>query len=407
MRTWSLIGLGATAAIVAVIVTTDRASISEPRSAVAPYGHLRPAMLRFQSGVDPRHRTIALGVLSDLTGPQAELGRAITAGQRAYWRGRNRAGGVRGWRVRLLIRDTKDQPRRHQAALIRMLPTVAAIQQSFGYPTTRAILHVAATRKLLVATAAAQESTLFGQPNLMLIGTPYSVAAANAVDELATRTPNARTALVYEDNAIGRDGLAGYAAGVAAGGVDDVGRISVSESLRGVAERLAGAGAQAVIVSGGSNIAEIVIAAADRIGYRPRWIFQDTAWKASRADELLRGGARVWVLDDSSSRSHSAAFNYGYAQAAAMAAVLARAISVNDLTPRSILDAKLTLGRIALPSMAAVRFTPFVGPPTRSTAVFDVRAAGRRHWRLLRPLRSSAAARNLRFTAAGVLRPRR
>jgi ABC-type branched-subunit amino acid transport system substrate-binding protein len=396
------IAAAAACALIAAVLVADRGPLSPPPHHNLAFGERPAPQLRVQFGVDVARRTIALAVLSDLSGPGAATGRAVTEGERAYWHARNAAGGLRGWRVRLRVRDTGGSAGRARDLLEHDASHVAAVQQSFGYAPTRSVLAFAATRKLLVGITGTQAAPLFDRPEALMTVAPDSVDTANALRLLAERSPGARVAIVHDNGPSGEDALAGYADAVVASGLRDGGRrrLRGPEPASDVAAWLRRTHADAVVLAVGARRLAAIRAASRSLGFAPLWIVPG-GWSLAG----MRPGAhdRLWVSGQVMPRGRSIAYAIGRAQAAAMARVLQRAIALDDLTPRGILDAKLTLGRIELPRAAAVTFTPALGPPTRASAILAPARGGR--WRVVAGPTAGAVAGTLRFAAARTLRP--
>src|SRR3954470_15897496 len=131
-------------------------------------------------GVDAKAKTISLGVLSPLSGPVAAIGKPLTAGQETYFRAVNAGGGIDGWKVKLIERDTKYDPQMQVQAFNSIAGNVAFIAQSLGSPTTKAIQPLAHQQNMLVG-ASAQDSSLVTDPAMAVIGTPYAIDNANAL----------------------------------------------------------------------------------------------------------------------------------------------------------------------------------------------------------------------------------
>src|ERR1700760_3403186 len=66
--------------------------------------------VRTGPGVDAKTKTISLGVLSPLSGPVAAIGKPLTAGVQTYFDAANAGGGIDGWKVKLVKRDSKYDP---------------------------------------------------------------------------------------------------------------------------------------------------------------------------------------------------------------------------------------------------------------------------------------------------------
>ena len=87
-------------------------------------------------GVDVENKVIKLGYLSDLSGPFAALVGAINVGVEFYWTGVNAAGGIDGWTVEMVVRDTGYTVDNHVQFYEELKAETVAIAQSTGSPHT-------------------------------------------------------------------------------------------------------------------------------------------------------------------------------------------------------------------------------------------------------------------------------
>jgi len=62
-------------------------------------------------GASVAHADIVIGQVTPLSGPQAVTGKAIRAGVRLYLDAINATGGLRGQRVKLVVRDDAQNPK--------------------------------------------------------------------------------------------------------------------------------------------------------------------------------------------------------------------------------------------------------------------------------------------------------
>jgi ABC-type branched-subunit amino acid transport system substrate-binding protein len=86
---------------------------------------------------------IYLGILSDLSeGPFAALAVPIVEAQQDFWQRVNEDGGISGYDVDVTeyTRDTKYDPQTHSQAYREIEPSILALAQTLGTPTTQAIL---------------------------------------------------------------------------------------------------------------------------------------------------------------------------------------------------------------------------------------------------------------------------
>jgi ABC-type branched-subunit amino acid transport system substrate-binding protein len=147
--------LGAVAILAAACGSDDSSAPAAPAPAPAPAPSGDAAPI-FDEGVteapcenpaggvaNAGNGCIYLGILSDLTeGPFAPLGQLIQRGQQDFWGRVNSAGGISGFDIDIdtYTRDTKYNPQDHAQAYRQIEPSILALAQSLGTPTTEAIL---------------------------------------------------------------------------------------------------------------------------------------------------------------------------------------------------------------------------------------------------------------------------
>jgi ABC-type branched-subunit amino acid transport system substrate-binding protein len=394
--------------------------------------------LKTGPGVDAKAKTISLGVLSPLSGPVAAIGKPLTAGQETYFRAVNAAGGIDGWKVKLVERDTKYDPQMQVQAFNSMAGDVAFIAQSLGSPTTKAIQPLARQQNMLVG-ASAQDSSLVTDPGMAVIGTPYAIDNANALDHIAKQKGgrSAKVGIIYQNDAYGQDGLRGYRAGLKAYHLHSVGETtyrSGDTDLTAQVQKMRSAGAQYVFVVAVPSVAATIVGTGASQGYNPTWVFQGPAWSGylMTSDGTTKGKptavakplqANVWVLGyeaqwgDMSvpgmakfladAKRYAPAqipdyyFMYGYSQAKMETAVLRKAIASGDLTRAGILDAKLHLGKVDLGGLVPpLDYTPAGGPASRMSGISRVSSTTPGFLKGVKGFFEGEAASNMTFKAA-------
>jgi ABC-type branched-subunit amino acid transport system substrate-binding protein len=360
-------------------------------------------------GVDAKAKTISLGVLSPLSGPVAAIGKPLTAGQETYFKAVNAAGGIDGWKVKLIERDTKYDPQTQVQAFNHIAGDVAFVAQSLGSPTTQAIQPLAEHQNMLIG-AAAQDSSLVTDPGMAVIGTPYAIDNANALDYIAKeKGKNAKVGIIYQNDAYGEDGLRGYKEGLKTYGVQSVAETTYKSGdtdLTAQVQKMRSAGAEYVFVVAVPSVASTIVGTGASQGYNPTWVFQGPAWSGylMTSDGTTSGKptavakaleSNVWVLGYEAQWGDMSVpgmeqfladakkyapeqipdyyFMYGYAQAKMETAVLRKAIAGGDLTREGILDAKLHLGKVDLGGLVpALEYTPELGPASRMSGISEV-----------------------------------
>jgi ABC-type branched-subunit amino acid transport system substrate-binding protein len=392
--------------------------------------------LKTGPGVDAKAKTISLGVLSPLSGPVAAIGKPLTAGQETYFHAVNAAGGIDGWKVKLIERDTKYDPQTEVQGFNRIADDVAFIAQSLGSPTTKAIQPLAHQQDMLIG-AAAQDSSLVTDPAMAVIGTPYAIDNANALDYIAKQNGDAKVGIIYQNDAYGEDGLRGYKAGVDTYQLDSVAETTYKvgdTDLTAQVQKMRSAGAQYVFVVATPSVAATIVGTGASQGYNPTWVFQGPAFSEylMSSDGTTSGKptafakaleSNVWVLGYSAqwgdmsvpgmakfladikrfapSQIPDYYFMYGYAQAKMETAILRKAIADGDLTRAGILDAKLHLGKVDLGGLVPpIDYTPGLGPASRMSGISKVSATTPGFLKGFRGFYMGDAAESMEFKAS-------
>jgi ABC-type branched-subunit amino acid transport system substrate-binding protein len=392
--------------------------------------------LKTGPGIDAKTKTISLGVLSPLSGPVAAIGEPLTAGQETYFHAVNAAGGIDGWKVKLIERDTKYDPQTEVQGFNRIADEVAFIAQSLGSPTTKAIQPLAHQQNMLIG-AAAQDSSLVTDPAMAVIGTPYAIDNANALDYIAKQKSDAKVGIVYQNDAYGEDGLRGYKAGVDTYHLDSVAETTYKvgdTDLTAQVQKMRSAGAQYVFVVATPSVAATIVGTGASQGYNPTWVFQGPAFSEylMSSDGTTNGKptafakaleSNVWVLGYSAqwgdmsvpgmakfladikrfapSQIPDYYFMYGYAQAKMETAILRKAIADGDLTRAGILDAKLHLGKVDLGGLVpTIDYTPGLGPASRMSGISKVSATTPGFLKGFRGFSMGDAAKSMEFKAS-------
>ncbi len=236
-------------------------------------------------GVDTSAKTITLGILTPLTGQvAAPIGIPLTKGIETYFDGVNAAGGIDGYQIKLVEKDTQYSPQLEVQQYNAIKNQVAMFGESLGTPTTQAIVNLANSDHVLVS-AATLDSYLAHEPYTILIGTPYRLQVENAFDyvvnKLGVSAP--KVGIIYQDDGYGQDGLTGYHEAVGCYSLNDVAKATyelTDTSFVSQVSKMKQAGAQYVVLTAIPTIAAGIIGAGAAIGYFPRWILQSPARSA-------------------------------------------------------------------------------------------------------------------------------
>ncbi|MEU4798763.1 ABC transporter substrate-binding protein [Streptomyces sp. NPDC023327] len=128
-------------------------------------------------------KTINLGVLTDMTGVYATLGKSVTQAQQLYVDQTNEDGGICGHKLKLTVRDHGYDPQKAVAAYTELEPKVLGFAQFIGSPFVAAVKQRIAGDKGLVLPQA-WSANLLGSPYVRVIGSTYDLETINAIDFL-------------------------------------------------------------------------------------------------------------------------------------------------------------------------------------------------------------------------------
>ncbi|MFJ4716654.1 ABC transporter substrate-binding protein [Streptomyces sp. NPDC088785] len=128
-------------------------------------------------------KTINLGVLTDMTGVYATLGKSVTQAQQLYVKQTNASGGICGYQLKLTVRDHGYDPQKAVAGYTELEPNVLGFTQFIGSPFVAAVEKRIGQDKALVLPQA-WSANLLGDPYVRVIGSTYDYETINAVDFL-------------------------------------------------------------------------------------------------------------------------------------------------------------------------------------------------------------------------------
>lgn len=362
-------------------------------------------------GVDAASKTIRIGNLTALTGPIAVIGKPTEDAYNAYFKSLNARGGIDGWKLELVSRDTQYVPAQHVQAFNEIRGDIAMLS-STGAPTTRAIQQQISQEKLV--TQPISFDTVWGlEPALAPLGTPYALEAMNAIDFQAKERngQDKRFGMIYQNDEFGEDGRRGYRRVIEDLGLEDVGQLpykSGDTDFTAQVQRLKSAGAGVVLCTCSAPSLASAVGTASSQGYKPTWIAQslaftpqllsddgtiegdptpvakplaDTTFTAAFATP--RGALRqadAWDQLQADTRKYAPNqrkylpyYVFAYAEAKVVEAIMRKAIQSGNLTRQGIFDAKNSLGTVDLGGLATdVTYTREKAPPSRGSAISDV-----------------------------------
>ncbi|GDY29692.1 ABC transporter substrate-binding protein [Gandjariella thermophila] len=307
--------------------------------------------------------TISLGVLGDLSGPFAPLGKNLMQGNQLYFDKVNAAGGICGRQVRLVVADHGYNAQRAIDLYSQVEPKVLGFVQLLGSPMTDALKQDILQDQVLAAPAG-WSSWLLRHPYLMVTGTTYDLEMVNGLDYLVNQggvTRGDAVGHVYLDGDYGGNALQGSTFAAGQLGLSLV-PVKVDEKTRDMTAQLATLKAQRVkaILASVTPAQTVAIATAaraagldvpilsDNPGFDPAILRTQMApWleqKLLMVSSYAPFGADIPAARDLAaafrarypSDAPSAAVDYGYAVANAYGEILATACANKDLTREGV-----------------------------------------------------------------------
>jgi ABC-type branched-subunit amino acid transport system substrate-binding protein len=250
------------------------------------------------------------------------------------------------------------------------------IAENLGTPTTQAIKDQVNADKLLT-TVASLDSYLARQKYMVLVGTPYRLQVENAFDYVTNKlgVTSPKTAIIYQNDDYGQDGLTGYKESITAYHLNDVGQVPFTPAqadYTAQAVQLKASGAKYVFLTATPTDAAVILGTAAKIGYTPQWILQSPAFHpillTTPVAPVLEHFA--WVVTQGTAWGDTSKpgmaqmlqdvqkyypqevpngfFEFGYATAMVSAAILKKAADNNDLTRDGLLNAFNSLGTASM-----------------------------------------------------------
>jgi ABC-type branched-subunit amino acid transport system substrate-binding protein len=361
--------------------------------------------LKTGPGVDNDNKLISLGVLTPLSGPvAAPIGIPLTNGIDTYFKFVNDNGGIGGYKINLVPRDTQYSPQVQVQAYNDMHDHVLMIAESLGTAPTFAIKDQATQDHMLVS-AATLASSLAREKYLVLVGTPYRLQVENAFDYVVNKLGKTapKTGIIYQNDEYGQDGLTGYKESISAYHLNDVGQKSYNTTDTDFSAQVGAmktAGADYVFLTTTPSISAKIIGTGAAVGYTPQWIMQSPGFS-----QLLLGvptlapilEAHVWVVAQGAAwgdttkpgmaelmtnvakyhpeQKPDGYFEFGYTEAKITAAILKKAYDNGDLTRDGVFKAFESLQQVDLGGLyPAVTYgaSPDQRVPTRDNSVYAI-----------------------------------
>jgi ABC-type branched-subunit amino acid transport system substrate-binding protein len=386
--------IGATALALAACGTGSSSSSSTSSSTSSTGG------VKAGPGVDASTKTITIGNIGATTGPAGPLGIPALNGAKAAVDQINAAGGIDGWKLKILFKDAAYVPQ-NQVQAYNAINGQIAVLQSFGSPTTKAIQSQIDSAKLVTAPLS-WDSAWSKDPNLAPVGTPYAIDIANGLHYLTTvKGLGKKTGIIYQNDEYGADGLRGAQAAAKAGYIDLVAQASEAvgdTDFTSQVEKMKSAGADIVVVTALPSAAGPIVGTAASLGYTPTYLFQGPSYVEQLITTNGTLGAKPTPIAGALAKSTyvmsfttpwgnpkapgtkkliaaqklyapnqipSIYFSWAYAQTEVLADILRKAVQSGDLTRQGILNARHAIPLIHTGGLTPpVNYTTVNAPPS-------------------------------------------
>jgi ABC-type branched-subunit amino acid transport system substrate-binding protein len=164
-----------------------------------------------KTGPGVTSKAITLGVLTDLSGVFAPLGKPVMQANQLFWKEKNAQGGVCGRQVNLVVKDHGYDPQKAVVQYRELSSKVAGLQQLLGSPITAALLPSLKSDQM-VSLLAAWPSSLLPNDNIIITGTTYDVEMINGLDYLLQQgklKKGDKVGHIYFEGEYGENGLKG------------------------------------------------------------------------------------------------------------------------------------------------------------------------------------------------------
>jgi ABC-type branched-subunit amino acid transport system substrate-binding protein len=349
-------------------------------------------------------KTIKLGVLTPLSGIASVIGKPLTNGNKAYWDSVNAKGGVAGkYKVQLSQQDTQYDVATALQGYDQIKGDVVAFQQVLGTQIMQAVLQRLKADRLTAAPATL-DSLWVKVPQLVPIGAPYQVLAANGMDYYINKGggKGKKICALAQDDLYGAAGLQGLSAAAKQlkFTVATTARFATGSDVSAQVGQLADAKCDAVLlVSLPNDTSSIVTKMIGRsftpqvLGLAPTWLsgFETSPDQGSFLAQhfLLLSEGPAWgdttvpgmkkmladVQQFAPSQKPDQYFAFGYAQSWAMDQVLEQAVKNGDLSNAGIQKAVNQVGTLKFGNLTGdYLYGSSAGSrnPPRDTTIFKI-----------------------------------
>src|ERR1700726_4756649 len=246
--------------------------------------------------------TILFGQAAALEGPSSALGQGMRQGILAAFAEINARGGVHGRKLKLISRDDGYDPDRSAAQTIKLIEEdkVFALIGAVGTPTAIATVPIASSRKVpfIGPFSGAEFLRAPELHNVVNIRASYSAEAEAWIKHLTEDLHFTKIAIFYQDDAFGRDGLAGVKRALDRRGMELTAEGTFERNTRAVGaalRTLKRAEPEAIVMVGTYGPCAEFIKLAHKNGFNPTFVNISFVGANALAKELGAEGKGVIV----------------------------------------------------------------------------------------------------------------
>lgn len=340
-------------------------------------------------------KTITLGLLTDLSGVFAALGKPVVQGTQLFWK---QAEPICGRSVKLIVKDHGYDPQKAVVQYRDLSKNVAGLQQLLGSPITAALLPTLKTDSM-ISMLAAWPSSLLSNDFIIEVGASYDLEMINGLDKLLEDGKIAKgdkIGHIYFEGEYGENGLAGSKAFADKNGFEIVEQKikATDEDMSGQVSALKQAGVKAIALTAApTQMASVAGVAASQglnvpiVGNNPTWnpaLLKTPAADALKANAYVVASIAPYNFDAAGPKEVAgvygkaypkevpqAAVQFGWAQGEVMSKVLQKACDDGDLSREGIVKAARTLKDLDLDGLTAgpLDYSKVGEPSTRAVYV--------------------------------------
>ncbi len=235
-------------------------------------------------GVDLENKVLRIGVLNDLSGPAAAIGRPVHAGYEILYQQINAGGSgllPDGWTVEWITRDHGYNPQQSVQMYNEIYDDVLFLGMSFGTPTTLP-LHPMLSRDRMLAFPVSLSSRTGRNEFTPPVTPTYRTEAMRAVDWAVEQAGSSvKLGIAYQQDDFGQDALEGLEVEAAFHGVEIVSKQAIAPGqadFTAVVSALQAAGAEYVMLGSLPGATGPLLGTAAQLGYAPVWMGNTPAW---------------------------------------------------------------------------------------------------------------------------------